>query len=375
MDGDKWMSNPNDSIILLAFEKIVKRIIPNKHVGYWLLGLSLILAWNVTGFFSKLLYGEWIFEPQRVVIFTNLLFLLTLLSLRYLIKTFKHTYKAYGISNEAFEVLFSKVWWCLFTLLIGYQSWWFLKEYFYISLHPKVVGEPERFFRGANLGLPLLLYFTIVSTALFLMFVDLVAIGITSCILPRRIKKERVNIISEYKSGGNSKIGNLLMEYFKVYFTLLFLGTFARFPGIRNPTLQYYLIITVIAWLFGLCLFFYPMNTIKKQIYSIKLKILEEIEHELIKLKKDVEKKSKDSFNPFDSLDSLEFLFLKNLDKLNAEQISKMLFLLKLKDDYASLLEFPNNFRVWINVIFFGFLSPIVSNLAMILIERKIGLK
>ncbi len=267
---------------ILTFDKIAKVVIHNKSVGYWLLGFFLIVAWNATGFFSILQYRKWLFEPLRNILTTNILFFFTLVGLKYLKNSFLITLEKYttGISEKSFNsfnFVYKKVWWVLFLLLIISQLVWFMNGYFYILHHPDKVGTFPH--TGANLGVLLLLYETIVSTVLFIIFVDLINIGFSIFIFPFKVKKNlKINIISGDKCGGNAEMGNLLLSYIKIYFILLVIGTLGRYPGRNHPEFWYYLVLVLIAWLFGIFLFFFPMYPVKKQLEAIKLKKLKEIE-------------------------------------------------------------------------------------------------
>jgi hypothetical protein len=328
----------------LTFEKIGKRLIRNKDVGYWLLGLILISAWSCTGLLSILQYGKWIFEPPLTLLSTIFLFFLVLLGLRYLRKVFISTVQEYRSLNERYMTTFNnKIWWLFFLLLVANQSLWFSYEYTYLIHNPEVIGTLP--YRDANLGLFLLTYCTVVSTILFIIFVDLIAIGINIITFPFKIKDNiQIKIFAEDRCGGTGKIGNLVLSFVKVYFISLVLGTFGRYPGANHPTFWYYCIIVFIAWLFGVLIFFIPMHPIRNRIRHFKSRKLQEINQKLNS----------------------------SLETLEIEKISQtlVLVLLKVKDEIENLWEYPINFEILKEFLFYCLL-PVLSHIFMVVITDK----
>ncbi len=307
-------------------------------------GFFLIVAWNVTGVLSFFIHDKWVFESPRVVLSSTLLFFFTLAGLKYLNNIFLYTLKQYVKAlDSSFKSCYKKIWWFLFFLLIGNQLFWFVNEYLYLLHHPEVASLSYQ--RGANLGLPLLVYDFFVSTLLFVMFVDLITIGFIIFIFPFKIRNNvKISVFSIDKCGGNSKIGNLLLAYIKVYFLLLLIGTFGRFPGIDKPLFWYYLMFVVIAWFFGFFMFLTPMYPIKKQIKFLKLQKLTQIEEEI------------------GNLSDNKLMCCTKRDVHN-------FILLKLKDDIRNIQENPIDIQMLKEFLFYSFL-PLFSSIILNIIEK-----
>lgn len=329
---------------LLTFERIGKYLTGSKDTGYWVIGIILTIAWNSTGFFSILMYGRWLHSPPVVDLSTTMLFFGGLIGLKYL-KGIYHSaiyeFKQYIVDKQKFKELYNKKsWWLLFILLIGNQTWWFWNEYSYLHLHPEVVGTLP--YRGANLGSSLLVYETIVSIFLFITFVDMLAMIIRVCSFPSKIKDRiQINVFADDKCGGLSKIGQLLLSCAKVYFILLMIGTFGRYFVVTEYPLsiEYYCLITGVAWLFGILIFIAPQYQLHGRMKYLKNEKLRKIHQELKNLVQSHKNKEED--------------FKRSIS---------ILVLFRIKDEIENLREYPFDYTILKNFIFFALL-PIFTNI------------
>ncbi len=325
----------------LTFERLGERIFGNKNWGYWVVGLLLITAWCSTGFAGVIIYGKQMYGSFLVYLTLVPLSLFTLWGLRYIRKIFYTTLEEYKLQlnkhtyeNAYYNLIDKKSWWTVFALMFLYLILWFLFEYSYIKEHPDVVGTG--IYRGANMGVHLLVYETIVSIFLFIIFVDLIVIISRIARFPFEIKDQvKIDILATDKCGGLSKIGSMILAYTKVYFILITWGTLFRFPGAIFPNYPYsitfYLIVTGIAWMIGVLIFIIPQYPLHKQMQKLKNMELKEINQNL-----------------------------RNV--IHSREELKILASFRIKEEIENLKEYPLDYSTFLEFISFTLL-PVFTNI------------
>ena len=271
----------------LSFEKISYKLFKNCNWGYYLIGFIIIFSRFFTGVLTIIFEGKWLHENLLISVNTFVLLTVSLIALRYLKDIYYKTINKIIIDEDKInDFLYKKkkdlirknIWIIIFLGLVANQFIWLLNELRFMINNPEVIGALP--YRGSNLGLIPLVYETFDGLFLYLIFVDLVAIVLAICFLPRDIKSYmKVDELHIDKCGGFSIIGKLMLTSSTTYFIIVAIASIGRF--INHP---YYYLLVISSIIFGIIIFFLPQYTTHRLIVEEKEQKLKEITDELKKL-------------------------------------------------------------------------------------------
>lgn len=332
----------------LTFEKIAQKIFKNCDYGYYIIGFVAIFSRFIAGGLTVALYGEWLHEDLLTSVNTVILFTVTLIALRYLKKIYYQTIDTIIQDDKEKQKFFlrknlisARIWIIIFIGLILNQFMWLYYEWQYIINNPEIVGTLP--YRGANQGLIPLLFETFDGLFLYIIFVDLIAILLAICLLPRDVKSYmKIDELHPDKCGGLSIIGRLMLVASATYFIIIAIGTFGRFIDVN-----YYYLIVFSSIVFGMFIFFLPQYTTHRLIVEEKSQKLRAITKEL-----------------------KDLLSTKGKDKDDQFRMALIrLELFRLREEIERIREYPFDTR-----ILFTFLGvavfPILTNVVTFFIEE-----